>query len=957
MGISRVDYGDNTLIDLTSDTVTEDTLVEGVTAHGADGNQIIGRMSPPVQADWDETNSESLSYIKNKPFGEGETVSLHIVATSSSGGSVTLDEEAFNTIYSQKDDLVVTGGPGTSSNPLHFDTDTNTITAATETGVTICYKGIKKIDPKFLPEGKGVRYVNSLSDIGTIDGDSGTVIVVGTSLNVNVNWRANGKELTSLPTCPYVLIYSGSEVLDRYYTLYDSDGGTWIVMCPYGQKDVYVYEPSNTMFDHIRHIKDLPLSEDGYLTFNSFDGLKPGVYYYEGSNDIVNELDSICINGLFTLIRNGDDRLIIVMPDGSSVDLSSDGNNYFYWSMTYADFIDVMNQVGMVEYDDETGEQIFSPTPLVKGIYDELGVLRSDEETGDEFVMRPVLTVDNNEPDENGNIDVSNILFQPTVESITLEATSSSGVDIYDLELATKIYEHPERLVSIHYLNSLSDFAVAVKEINTEDREVIFLYEYGNATRPFSVNATTGLISIGDPNGNGFGFILRIATPTDTVTRINEMIDDKMASGNSGITILDDLTVDSMRELEDGLYFCAVPIEFEFYDPNSGNMSSYTYSGVLYVVTIDGVKEFIFSDSHSWNVFTFNDEENRLERIDNFDELEAIGNFLGSSIIPQLPYLEFDENGDPVIGSNKTIKTNEDGVPQWVDADATQEFIFTVTKNVSDKTFSEIMAAYNSGYQIIGVYNGERYTLQSATSYAIVLVSVRFGNDSSGAKIMSVYGDNSINISDNLLPTINTPNRSGFVYYDNFNGISYLSDVNAPTDDHINDLIEAKKTKLDNYLIPAEDITRDNFGIEALVYEDTNKIAVKVYLGELPDNINQYTFILGNPNVINLSSLVVYHPSGSGKSIYVRAFSDVPSCLLNVEKWSDYKYAIRLNDYVHFIFTSDDDGVTWKRQSFSYAYKEDLQNYALTSDVPTDDHINDLIESKLQSLDGTEDTF
>ena len=42
MGVNRVDYGGNTLIDLTGDTVTAQSLLAGFTAHGADGEAIIG---------------------------------------------------------------------------------------------------------------------------------------------------------------------------------------------------------------------------------------------------------------------------------------------------------------------------------------------------------------------------------------------------------------------------------------------------------------------------------------------------------------------------------------------------------------------------------------------------------------------------------------------------------------------------------------------------------------------------------------------------------------------------------------------------------------------------------------------------------------------------------------------------------------------------------------------------
>lgn len=45
MGVNRVDYGGDTLIDLTRDTVTAASLLAGFTAHGADGEAITGTAS------------------------------------------------------------------------------------------------------------------------------------------------------------------------------------------------------------------------------------------------------------------------------------------------------------------------------------------------------------------------------------------------------------------------------------------------------------------------------------------------------------------------------------------------------------------------------------------------------------------------------------------------------------------------------------------------------------------------------------------------------------------------------------------------------------------------------------------------------------------------------------------------------------------------------------------------
>jgi len=54
MGVSKVVYGDDTLVDLTGDTVTPTSLTLGATAHGADGEPIVGEYQyvlPPMSSD------------------------------------------------------------------------------------------------------------------------------------------------------------------------------------------------------------------------------------------------------------------------------------------------------------------------------------------------------------------------------------------------------------------------------------------------------------------------------------------------------------------------------------------------------------------------------------------------------------------------------------------------------------------------------------------------------------------------------------------------------------------------------------------------------------------------------------------------------------------------------------------------------------------------------------------
>ena len=44
--VSKVVYGNRTLIDLTNDTVSASNLLSGETAHGADGEQVTGTAIP-----------------------------------------------------------------------------------------------------------------------------------------------------------------------------------------------------------------------------------------------------------------------------------------------------------------------------------------------------------------------------------------------------------------------------------------------------------------------------------------------------------------------------------------------------------------------------------------------------------------------------------------------------------------------------------------------------------------------------------------------------------------------------------------------------------------------------------------------------------------------------------------------------------------------------------------------
>ena len=63
MGINKVVYGNNTLIDLTEDTVTAETLISGETAHKADGTQITGTAVHIVVTEDDTTPPSDINAL------------------------------------------------------------------------------------------------------------------------------------------------------------------------------------------------------------------------------------------------------------------------------------------------------------------------------------------------------------------------------------------------------------------------------------------------------------------------------------------------------------------------------------------------------------------------------------------------------------------------------------------------------------------------------------------------------------------------------------------------------------------------------------------------------------------------------------------------------------------------------------------------------------------------------
>lgn len=84
MAISKVIYGGETLIDLTPDTITEDKLLKGYTAHGGDGEVIVGTCE--FDANTQDATATEAEILKGKTaYNKG----VKITGTMKNNGAVS----------------------------------------------------------------------------------------------------------------------------------------------------------------------------------------------------------------------------------------------------------------------------------------------------------------------------------------------------------------------------------------------------------------------------------------------------------------------------------------------------------------------------------------------------------------------------------------------------------------------------------------------------------------------------------------------------------------------------------------------------------------------------------------------------------------------------------------------------------------------------------------------------
>ena len=157
MGINKVVYGGKTLIDLTGDTVTADKLLEGVTAHGKDGEVVTGACTFDV--DSNDANAAVAEVLKGKTaYARG----TKIVGTMPNNGAVT------GTIKTLTESYVIAQGYHDGSGTVTIDSaeQAKLVAKNIREGITVLgVKGSMSGNEGMKPQAKTVTPSNSQQTI------------------------------------------------------------------------------------------------------------------------------------------------------------------------------------------------------------------------------------------------------------------------------------------------------------------------------------------------------------------------------------------------------------------------------------------------------------------------------------------------------------------------------------------------------------------------------------------------------------------------------------------------------------------------------------------------------------------------------------------------------------------------------------------------------------------------
>ena len=97
MGVSKVDFAGNTLVDLTGDSVTPEALLEGATAHNAAGDQIAGAVAVAPASNTTPKAPGTASAGSESAYARGDHVHPKQAVTKSDVGLGNVDNVSINT--------------------------------------------------------------------------------------------------------------------------------------------------------------------------------------------------------------------------------------------------------------------------------------------------------------------------------------------------------------------------------------------------------------------------------------------------------------------------------------------------------------------------------------------------------------------------------------------------------------------------------------------------------------------------------------------------------------------------------------------------------------------------------------------------------------------------------------------------------------------------------------------
>lgn len=193
MGVAKVNYNDETLIDLTADTVIADTLLAGETAHDAEGNPVVGLYTPPAvqlakTVEITENGSHTIQPDEGYNGVGAVTANVNVPATpKTASGSVNVKMETGTTSFTCGTVNFTPVACGWSVN--YGPSSTNVVKGASYNFGGTSYGGVG------VRNGRGYSIVTGGTTLSgsTISGSiGGTLGGAQATYTVTVNWWAVG---------------------------------------------------------------------------------------------------------------------------------------------------------------------------------------------------------------------------------------------------------------------------------------------------------------------------------------------------------------------------------------------------------------------------------------------------------------------------------------------------------------------------------------------------------------------------------------------------------------------------------------------------------------------------------------------------------------------------------------------------------------------------------------------